>query len=480
LYVLKTLNNNDNQQYISYIPKFHRDYKMKKYYDATGEELNIDIDDIYIKPDVVAIIAKFDDVYSYVNEIFEYDQQFYKDYEKFLLKYLNADINDRMGVWIELAPSLITRIDEIYEEMEIAKTLNVNENSSFKLNITLDEAKYIMLTSIRCRFFIPCFLGGTAVNEHQQKVIHSIMNYELIERKILNKIFNIVSSMVVSSTTKFNGKKIWSFLSRAKGYTQENHIFELISSIYYKAIPSLKPSENPIAYLISVAKNELNWLLQTAMTNLFLPSTVDTISMIKPKNDLIQSEIFYKVIVQKLFFPIIEAYEDYKELYHYNVYPTIYNITQPLILQIFNLPIKALNISNPHVLNFFTHRFLLSINELRRPNMEAMLLTAPSINLDLKDLERLPDQLIQKVTTTLKPYLVTKKITHLTLNTIKKYYINTILALYKYRYYDVITKQYITIDWNKFIEEIISFTINLSIGSYQKEIGAIKKQLDEY
>ena len=80
----------------------------------------------------------------------------------------------------------------------------------------------------------------------------------------------------------------------------------------------------------------------------------------------------------------------------------------------------------------------------------------------------------------MKPYLVTKKITHLTLNTIKKYYINTILALYKYRYYDVITKQYITIDWNKFIEEIISFTINLSIGSYQKEIGAIKKQLDEY
>lgn len=436
--------------------------------------------DIYIKPDVVAIISKFDDIYSYVNEFLEYDIQFYKEYEKFLLKYLSVKENDRMGVWVELAPTLINRIDEIYEELEISKTLNVHEDSSFKVNITLNEAECIMLTSIRCRFFIPCFMGNTAVNEYQQKVIHSIINYELIEKKILNKIFNIVLSMIIASTNKYNGKKIWSFLSRAKGHTQDNHIFQLISSIYYKAMPSLKPSENPIAYLISIAKNELNWLMQTAMTNLFLPSTIDTISMLKPKNDLIQSEIFYKVIVQKLFFPIFEAYSDFKEVYHYNVYPTIYNISQPLILQIFNLPIRSLNISNPHVLNFFTHRFLLSLNELRRPNMENMLVTVPMINLDLKELEKLPEHLINKITVTLKPYLVTKKITHLTLNTIKKYYVTTVLSLYKYRYYDVITKQYVVIDWNKFIEEIISFTINLSIGTYQKEIMEIKKQLEEY
>ena len=107
--------------------------------------------------------------------------------------------------------------------------------------------------------------------------------------------------------------------------------------------------------------------------------------------------------------------------------------------------------------------------------MENMLLSAPMLNLDLKELERLPDHLIQKVTTTLRPYFITKKITHLTLNTIKKYYINTILALYKYRYYDVITKQYIQINWNDFIEELISFTVNLSIDAYKKELDAIKK-----
>lgn len=474
MYVLKTLND-DNQKYISYIPKFHRDYKMERYYDADGVEINLDIDDIYIKPDVVAIIAKFHDIYPLVNEFLEYDIQFYKDYEKFLLCYMNANIIDRMGVWFEHAPSLITQIDEIIEALHITDALNIKEDSSYKLNITLDEAKYIMITSIRSRFFIPCFLGGTAVDEYQQKVIHNILSKEMIEKGILNKLYNIVTSMIMASNVKFNGKKIWSFLSRAKGYTQDNHIYELIASIYYKAIPSLKPQENPIAYIISVAKNELNWLMQTAMTNLFLPSTVDTISMIKPKGDLIQSEIFYRVIVQKIFYPIVEDYKDYVELYHYNVYTTLYNISQPLIIKIFNFQIKSINIANVHVFNFFTHRFLKTINEMPRSNMENMLLSAPMLNLDLKELERLPDHLIQKVTTTLRPYFITKKITHLTLNTIKKYYINTILALYKYRYYDVITKQYIQINWNDFIEELISFTVNLSIDAYKKEIDAIKK-----
>lgn len=467
-----------NQEYISYIPKFHtNNYKIKQHYDADGNPITWDENEIYIKPDVLAITNKFDDVYGLVNNILENNEDFYKIYEKFLLSYLNADIQNRMGVWFEYAPILINYLDKIYVEMQLGKDMNVTENTAYKLNINAVEADYIMKTSVKSRFFIPCFLSGNAVNEYQQKVIQTTLNEELIENNVLHKLFSIVSFMVISSNTKYQGKKIWEFLSRAKGYTQENFVMELMSSIYYKAIPSLKPKENPIAYMILVAKNELNWLLSTSLTNLFLPSNIDTISMIKPKGDIIQSEIFYRVIVQKLFYPIAEAYKDYKELYHYNVYATLYNLTQPLILQIFNLPIRSLNIVNVHVLNFFMHKFLLSLSEPRRTNMETMLITAPMINLDLKNLERLPINLQNKITTTLRPYFVTKKITHLTLNTIKKYYVNTVLALYKNKYFNVITQQYEKINWDKFIEELISFTINLAINAYSKEIEEVKNLL---
>jgi len=158
----------------------------------------------------------------------------------------------------------------------------------------------------------------------------------------------------------------------------------------------------------------------------------------------------------------------------------LYNITQPLILAIFNLPLKNINISNVHVLNFFTHKFLKQIGEMPRPNMEKLLLSAPMPNYELKKIDKLPDNLIAKIASTLKPYFITKKITHLTLNTIKKYYITTILNLYKYRYLDVITEQYHKIDWSIFIEELISFSINLTIGTYNSEIEKIKKTLNQF
>jgi len=469
--------NDTNQEFISYVPKFHTNYKIKQHYDIDGNPIEWNEDVIYIKPDVLAVTNKFNDIYDLVNNILNNNEAFYKAYEKFLLTYLNADIEHRMGVWFDHAPKLINYIDEIYVNMEIGKGMFVTENASYKLNINAKEADIIMKTSVRSRFFIPCYLGGNAVSEHQQKVIHTILNEEMIEDKILTKLFNIVSSMVIASGTKYQGRKIWEFLSRSKGYTQENHVMELLSSIYYKALPSLKPQDNPIAYMILVARNELNWLMSTSMTNLFLPSNIDTLSMIKPKGDIIQSEIFYRVIVQKLFQPIAESYKDYKELYHYNVYTTLYNLTQPLILQIFNLPIRSLNIANVHVLNFFMHKFLVSLAEQKRVNMEIMLITAPMINLDLKNLERLPINLQNKITTTLRPYFITKKITHLTLNTIKKYYTNTVLALYKNKYFNVLTQEYEKIDWNKFIEELISFTVNLAIHTYQKEIEEIKEKL---
>jgi hypothetical protein len=480
VFVLRNPTDNENDRYISYQPKYNASLIVNKHYNDSFEELSLDIHEMYFKPDIVAIINKFGDIYNIVNEFLESDLSFYKQYEEFMTEYLMCSIEDRMGVFFDHAPTLINHIDMLFDKSQIEDQIMVKQDSSYKLNINLDDAKYILLTSVRSRFFIHCYLGGLAVDVHQQKVIHNMLSQELIEKGILNKFFNIVTSIVMATNPETTSKKLWGFLTRSKGYTYESQVIDLVSSVYYKALPSIQPQENPIAYLISVAKNELKWLMQTAMTNLFLPSTIDTVAMIRPKGDLIQSEIFYRVIVQKLFFPIVEDYKDYLKLYHYNVYVVLYNITQPLILAIFNLPLKNINISNVHVLNFFTHKFLKQIGEMPRPNMEKLLLSAPMPNYDMKKIDKLPDNLIAKIASTLKPYFITKKITHLTLNTIKKYYITTILNLYKYRYLDVITEQYHKIDWSIFIEELISFSINLTIGTYNSEIEKIKKTLNQF
>lgn len=483
MFVLKTLNLDDveTKQYISFIPQYKKNYEIKKYFNENHEVIFLDINEIYIKPDVIAIINKFEDIFNLVNDMLQQDSVLYKEYENFLFEYVQTDPEDRLGVFFEYGPILLTHIDDLFYKLDLSKDLIVKQNSAYKLNISLEETVFILLTSIRMRFFIPCLIGNLAVDEYQQKVIYNMISQEMIEKGILQKLFNIIMSMIMATNPETTSKKLWGFLSRGKGYTYDNHILELITSVYQKALPSIKPTENPIAYLISIAKNELNWLMQTAMSNLFLPSTIDTVSMIKPRNDILESEIFYRVIVQKILFDIAEEYKEYSSLYHYNVYTVLNNITQPLIIAIFNLPIKAFNISNVHLLNFFTHKFLkMVILNMRFINMETILLTAPMPNMETKTIVRLPENLNTKITNTLRPYFLNKKINHLSLNTIKKYYINTIFNLYKNKYFDTIQNKYVTINWLELIEELIYFTVTLTTGGYNMEIEKIKKSLYDY
>lgn len=482
MFVLKTLTCGESEdKYISFIPKYKKFTQIKRYFDENQEEISLPINEVYFKPDVVAILSKFEDIFNLANEMLETDETLYKEYETFLFTYVDALPEDRLGVFFEYGPNLLTKIDKLFYTMKISKDMQVKQNSSYKLNISYDEAVFIMLTSVRTRFFLPCLIGNLTVDEYQQKLIYNILSQEMIEKGILQKIFNIITSIIMATNPETMSKKLWGFLSRGKGYTYDNHVLELITSVYQKAIPSIKPTENPIAYLISIAKNELHWLLQTAMSNLFLPSTIDTVSMIKPRNNILESEIFYRVIVQKLLFDIAEEYKDYANLYHYNVYTTLHNITQPLILAIFNLPIKTFNISNIHILNFFAHKFLKTIIVTTRfCNLEKMLITAPMPNIELKMIEKLPDNMQTKISSTLRPYFISKKIRHLSLNTIKKYYLNTFLNLYKNKYFDVIENKYIQIDWMQTIEELIQFSLNLTTGVYNTEIENIKKTLNQY
>ena len=86
MFVLRNPTDNENDRYISYQPKYNASLIVNKHYNDSFEELSLDIHEMYFKPDIVAIINKFGDIYNIANEFLESDLSFYKQYSYVILK----------------------------------------------------------------------------------------------------------------------------------------------------------------------------------------------------------------------------------------------------------------------------------------------------------------------------------------------------------------------------------------------------------
>lgn len=466
---------NNTKPYIIYNPNYMRFGLTPSANDAEN-----DVVEVRILPTMHSVCEKFDDIFKLVNDMFEYDTELHRLYEYFILDYASAEEDDRLPVFFQHAAILLDKIDEVFSEMQLGDNLNVKE-ANYKLNITRAEALALYRLSVRLRFFIPVYLSQMSIKPMESKIVHNMLGQEVIELGIVRKIFNIIKSSVMTTNPDREGKKLWDILAATKGITPDNQILEMFNMMYYNALISMRPEENPIAYLIMTAKNPLVWNTTEALSNIYLPSTIDALTMIHPKSNLLQSEIFYRVIVQKMFSQIAEEYKDYSKLYHYNIYCTLTSISQPIIQSIFNLPIRALNVPNVHVINFFTHKFLLRA-ETHTESISLLtdlLLAIPMPIVERRELESLPEDMIRNLGDLISSHSITRRVPFLTHNTIKKFFVSTVLTFYKHQFLDVFTGEPIDINWDKLMKQLVYYVYQITSKNYEREMEEVRRQIRE-
>ena len=439
---------------------------------------------------IAAIYNKFNDVFDIVNFILDSNSELQQIYDDLLSLIFNKSVssNQKFPFILEKTPLIIKHIDTFIDEHNLLDGINVVEDSSYSLNINAAETKLIYKASIRTRFFIPVYLTNEySLSDLQMKEIHTIICQELLTAGIIDKLFRIIDSMILQTSPERKGKRLWDMLSASQGYASDTHNLELINSLFYKALPSLKlpfldttdEIINPIAYLISVAKNELQWLLQTSFSYICIPSSLNLINNIPtPKSHIIEQEVFYRTVTKNIFSYIAKNYSNFSDIYHYNVYPILYNISQPFIIRVFSLPIKYFY-TTPHLMNLFVYDCINKVD----PQKETLLTMLRSgVVFDKQktrsDYPTLPNTLMKSLYKTVMNKKFDKYISDKTQNTIRKLFTKSILNLYRYKYIDPRNGSTYNIKWKNFIEdEYVDYIYNLVTTKYDDIINEKKEEL---
>lgn len=415
---------------------------------------------------LTAILTKFEDVFQLVNMILMHDTELRNTYEDFLKSYVKATDDNRMRIFITYIDKLMHMIDKNFEELELAKNLNVKVESKFVMNVNYDESVSLFKASVRTRFFLICYLSSLSVTPNQQKVLHSIIYSEILSNGVVDKLYRILNSIVMNTYPTKSGKKLWDLISATGGYNSDSYALKLMASMFYKAMPSLKADENPIAYMISICKNETDWLLRTNFGFNCYNSFVDTESIVHSNSKIIENEIYYRSIVKNCFVPISKQYKDYLSMSKYNVYPTLFNISQPIIHKIFDIPMRFLNIENMSLVNFYVHSFLSRYDPSMTVLMK-MLVAVPVVTKISSNTENvLPEDLRLKIQTMLTERNVQRRFSFISHITLKKIITEAVTTLHRYTYIDIVTNTEIFIDWNVMINQYIDFIFNIVTDEY--------------
>lgn len=420
---------------------------------------------------LTAVINKYDDIFNIVNDMLTYNHQFKLEYEKFLLDYVNVPPTKRLVTFLFYFYKLSKQIDSIFDEMELGKNLVVKVDSKFCMNINYEESMQLFRTSVRTRFFIPCYLSNYEVDSYEQKTLQSHICKEIIEQGIVDKLYRIIDSIIMCTYPNRSGKKLWDMLSSTGGYNSDSYALKLLSSMFYKALPSLKADENPVAYMISICKNEIDWLLRTNLGINCFNSTIDAASLSVMENSRIfETEIYYRSIVKNCFTAVDNEYMEYDSVKNYNVYPIIFNISQLVLNKIFGVPMRYVNVDKMCVMNFYVHKFLTKYDS-NKTELLKMLLSVPTlVKTPDGNFRELPSIYKTQIQVELAERNIQKYFSFLSHITIKKIITEAISNLYRYRYIDVKNAEEVKIDWALFISQYIDYIYNLSSEEYVKPI----------
>ena len=422
--------------------------------------------------ELAALSNKFKSIFNIVNQMLEYNIELKINYETFLKEYIDSEY--KYGCFLKYYTKLFNLIENTYEDMNLGKDLSVKVNNEYNLNINFEETTCIYRTSIRTRFFLVCYLSDQSVDHISQKEVHKTICREMIDMGILDKMYTIINSIVLNTFPTKSGRKVWDLLSASTGYTADSYAIKLLSSVIYKALPSLKPNENPVAYMISIAKNEVDWLLRTKLGVKFVNSDINIVTITEPNNHIEEHEIYYRTIVKEYFEPINEKYPELiQKLSKHNLYNTISNVCNMLINKIFGINTHQLLLEEPCVINVFCYDFLTRF-DITKTELTKFLLLIP---ISSKQYDRcLPENLKTHITNQVTSKELNKYFKHLSPSNIKKLLIEAITKLYSYTYitYD---NMEVDIDWIKFIDQYVEFIFNLASGKYDSAIETVKSEI---
>ena len=417
--------------------------------------------------ELAALVNKFNDIFSVVNNMLTLNKDLLNIYEQFLKEYLES--TNKYQVFLKYSNKLFYLIDETYTNMNLGTNMNVKEDSTYTLNINLKESEDLFKTSIRTRFFIVCYLTDDSMDQLSQKEMQKYICRDMINNGTLDKLYKIINSIIMSTYPTKSGKKIWDLLSITTGYTSDGYALRLLSSVIYKALPSLKPEENPIAYMISICKNEVDWLLRTNFGIKFVNSTINNISVNENTNRIEEYEIYYRSIVKVCFEPIFKKYEDLaNKLSNYNAYTTVVNICNPLIFKIFGINSYHISLDNNCLINLYCYDFLKD-HDPDKTELLKLLTSASAISQDRKPLS---DDIKAYAQSTIVSRELGKYYKFLNHANLKKIVIESISVLYQYKYIDVNTNEELEINWFKFIDEFVDYLRKVASEDYKDFINS--------
>ena len=415
--------------------------------------------------ELAALVNKFNDIFNIVNTMLNTNKELLTTYEQFLKEYLDSDI--KYQVFLKYSNKLFYLIDETYANMKLGTNMNVKEDSTYVLNINLKESEDLFKTSIRTRFFIVCYLTDNSMDQLSQKEMQKYICRDMINNGTLDKLYKIINSIILSTYPTKSGKKIWDLLSVTTGYTSDGYALRLLSSVIYKALPSLKPEENPIAYMISICKNEVDWLLRTNFGIKFVNSTINNVTVNENTNRIEEYEIYYRAIVKVCFEPILKKYESLaNKLSGYNAYTTVVNICNPLIYKIFGINSYHISLDNNCLINLYCYDFL----KEHDPDKTELLKLLTSASVIVQDKKVLSDEIKSFTQSTIVSKELGKSYRFLNHANLKKIVTESLSMLYQYKYVDVTTNEELDINWFKFIEEFIDYLKKVASEDYSEFI----------
>ena len=420
--------------------------------------------------ELAALVNKFNDIFNIVNTMLTSNKDLLTTYEQFLKEYLDSD--NKYQVFLKYSNKLFYLIDETYANMKLGTNMNVKEDSTYVLNINLKESEDLFKTSIRTRFFIVCYLTDNSMDQLSQKEMQKYICRDMINNGTLDKLYKIINSIILSTYPTKSGKKIWDLLSVTTGYTSDGYALRLLSSVIYKALPSLKPEENPIAYMISICKNEVDWLLRTNFGIKFVNSTINNVSVNESTNRIEEYEIYYRAIVKVCFEPILKKYESLAaKLSNYNAYTTVVNICNPLIFKIFGINSYHISLDNNCLINLYCYDFI----KEHDPDKTELLKLLTSASVISQDRKPLSDEIKSYAQSTIVSKELGKSYKFLNHANLKKIVTESIGVLYQYKYLDVNTNEDLDINWFKFIEEFVDYLRKVASEDYK---DFIKSQVE--
>lgn len=423
--------------------------------------------------ELAALVNKFNDIFNVVNTMLEYNKDLLNEYESFLKEYI--DSLNKYQVFLKHSGKLFYLIDMLYDELNLGKNINVKEDSSYNLNINLKESEDLFRTSIRTRFFIVCYLTDDSMDQLSQKEMQKYICRDMINNGTLDKLYKIINSIILSTYPTKSGKKLWDLLSVTTGYTSDGYSLRLLSSVIYKALPSLKFNENPIAYMISICKNEVDWLLRTNFGIKFVNSTINSLTMCENSNRVEEYEICYRSIVKVCFEPILKKYEDLaNKLNNYNAYTVVVNLCNPLIFKIFGINSYHISLDNNCLINLYCYDFIKD-HDPDKTELLKMLTSASVIS--SMDRKTLPEEIKSYAHGMIVSKELGKSYKFLNHANLKKIITESISILYQYKYINVNTSEEVDINWFKFIEEFIEYLRKIASEDYTDFIQKEKERM---